>query len=75
MLSAMIYFFIGKPVKILVMAGMLNGFILPIALLIILIAAWRMRKQGYQHPVWFYIMGGLVIIATGWLSIHAVIGS
>ena len=74
MVSAMVYFFVGKPVKVLVMAGMLNGFILPVALLIILIAAWRLRKQGYHHPLWFYIMGGLVVLATGWLSVVLVIG-
>lgn len=74
MLSAMIYFFIGKPVKVLVFAGMANGFILPVALTIILIAAWRLRKQGYQHPIWFYIMGALVVVATGWLSVGAVMG-
>lgn len=74
LLSAMIYFFIGKPVNVLVMAGMLNGFILPVALLIILIAAWQLRKQGYHHPLWYYIMGGLVVVATGWLSVNAVIG-
>lgn len=73
MLSAMIYFFIGKPVKILVLAGMLNGFILPVALLIILIAAWQLRKKGYQHPIWFYIMGALVVLATGWLSVSAIL--
>ena len=71
MLSASVYILIGKPVQLLVMAGQVNGFILPFALTLLLLAAYRMRKDGYRHPIYYYIMGVLVVLATGWLSIQS----
>lgn len=71
MLSASVYVLVGKPVELLVMAGQVNGFILPFALTLLLLAAYRMRKDGYRHPIYYYIMGVLVVLATGWLSIQS----
>lgn len=71
MLSASVYILVGKPVELLVMAGQVNGFILPFALTLLLLAAYRMRKDGYRHPIYYYIMGVLVVLATGWLSIQS----
>jgi Mn2+/Fe2+ NRAMP family transporter len=73
MLSAMVYSIVGKPVQLLVMAGQVNGFILPFALALILLAAYRMRKEGYKHPIWFFAMGILVVLATGWLSVKSLL--
>jgi Mn2+/Fe2+ NRAMP family transporter len=52
---------------------MLNGFILPLALTIMLIAAYQLRKGDYHHQVWLYIFGAIVVIATGWFSIQALL--
>jgi Mn2+/Fe2+ NRAMP family transporter len=71
--SAIIFVLIGQPVQILVYVGMLNGFILPLALTIMLIAAYQLRKGDYHHPVWLYIFGAIVVIATGWFSIQALL--
>lgn len=68
--SALIFIVIGQPVKILVVVGMLNGFILPIALTVMLIAAHRLKN--YHHPRWLTVFAGVVIIATSYLSIKAI---
>lgn len=73
-LSAVIYVAIGQPVKVLVYVGMLNGFILPIALTIMLVAAYKLRPKDYRHPVWLYIFGAVVVISTTLFSIQALLG-
>lgn len=62
--STMVFLAVGQPVKILIMAGAINGLILPIALAIILIAAHRPKLVGsYRHPLWMTVCGGLVVVA------------
>lgn len=69
-LSLLIFLFWGKPVTILLLAGAINGFILPIALGIILLAAGRKKLMGnYQHNKWLTGLGVLVLIATFYLSV------
>jgi Mn2+/Fe2+ NRAMP family transporter len=70
--SAFIFIVIGQPIMILVFVGMLNGFILPLALTIMLIAAHRLKKNGYHHPLWLTVFGVIVIIATSLLSLKAI---
>jgi Mn2+/Fe2+ NRAMP family transporter len=54
------------PVGLLVAAGTLNGFILPIAMAILLAAAARRNIAGtYSHPVWMSTIGWLVVIIMG----------
>ncbi|MEJ7740790.1 MAG: NRAMP family divalent metal transporter [Chitinophagaceae bacterium] len=61
--STLIFAFIGRPVKVLILVGALNGFILPVALAIILIAALRKRLvKGYKHPLWMSLAGWLVVV-------------
>ena len=69
--SALIFMFIGQPVKILVYVGLFNGFILPLALTIMLFAAHRLKKKDYHHPLWLYVFGVIVIITTAWFGIRA----
>lgn len=67
--STTIYLFIGNPVKILVTVGALNGLILPIALAIILLAAYKKRLvNNYQHPLWLTITGWMVVTAMTIMS-------
>jgi Mn2+/Fe2+ NRAMP family transporter len=71
-ISALVFIMVGQPVKILVFVDMLNGFILPLALTVMLFAAYRLKKSiGYLHPVWLYVFGILVVLATVWLSVSA----
>ena len=54
---------IGKPVKLLVLAGSLNGLILPIALGIILIASTNKNIIGdYKHSKLLMYTGYIVVI-------------
>ena len=58
------------PGSILVMAGILNGLILPVALAIMLIAVTKKRLfPSYQHPLWMHITGWLVVALMTWMSI------
>jgi Mn2+/Fe2+ NRAMP family transporter len=73
-LSLLIFASIGNPVKILVAVGALNGFILPVALTIMLIAAYRKILVGsYKHPVILLLFGIAVALATAAMSVYTVI--
>ncbi|MCZ8216222.1 MAG: divalent metal cation transporter, partial [Cyclobacteriaceae bacterium] len=63
LISTFIFLLVGQPVQLLVIAGAVNGFILPIALTIVLIAASKKRLAAshYQHPVWLKLSGWLVV--------------
>ncbi|ULJ59983.1 NRAMP family divalent metal transporter [Wielerella bovis] len=65
---------VGRPAQVLVLVGTLNGFILPIALGLILLAAHKAKIVGdYKHPVWMTIFGALVVIAMAILSVQTFI--
>ncbi|NEN74783.1 divalent metal cation transporter [Pelistega sp. NLN82] len=69
-ISTIVLVAIGKPEKVLILVGTLNGFILPIALGLILLAASNHHIVGnYKHPVWMTLSGWIVVIAMGILSI------
>jgi Mn2+/Fe2+ NRAMP family transporter len=63
LLSTGIFTTIGKPVKMLILAGALNGLILPIALGVMLVAAHKKSIVGaYRHPIWMTAAGVLVVL-------------
>lgn len=67
--SAIIFLMIGKPVKILLTVGAINGFILPISLGIMLIAAYRSKIIAtYKQPLWLTVLGVLVVATMAWMS-------
>lgn len=72
-LTSIIFVAVGRPKQLLILAGAVNGLILPIALAIILVAATQKRlMKGYSHPLWMQIAGWLVVAAMGymgWLSL------
>ena len=71
-LSTAVFILIGKPVQLLVTAGTINGFILPIALAVILLGGTKNRFMGnFRNPIWLSITGWLVVIALSWMSIKA----
>lgn len=73
LLSTIIFVAVGNPVKLLILAGAVNGLILPVALAVILIAANKSSiVQQYKHPLLLQIIGWLVVIAMtymGWITI------
>jgi Mn2+/Fe2+ NRAMP family transporter len=72
-LSTCIFVIIGKPRQLLLFAGLANGFILPLALGVLLIACTRPQiMKGYKHPVWMQAAGWAVVVVMGWMSCVAV---
>lgn len=68
-ISAIIFLMISKPVKILLTVGAINGFILPISLGIMLIAAYRSKIiSTYKQPLWLTVLGVLVVATMAWMS-------
>ena len=72
--SCFIFLLIGKPVKTLLMVGAVNGFILPLSLGIMLVAAYREKIiSNYKQPLWLTIPGVLVVAAMAWMSCGAIL--
>lgn len=72
-LSTCIFVIIGKPRQMLLFAGLANGFILPLALGVLLVACTRPQiMKGYKHPVWMQAAGWAVVVIMGWMSCAAV---
>jgi len=68
-LSTIIFVVVGNPVKLLILAGAVNGLILPVALAVILIAANKSSiVQQYKHPLILQIIGWLVVAAMAYMG-------
>jgi Mn2+/Fe2+ NRAMP family transporter len=68
--STIIFMVLGNPVKLLILAGAVNGLILPIALAVILLAARKRKIVGdYQHPLWMQFIGWFVVAIMSWMSV------
>ena len=73
LVSMSVFLFVGQPVKLLVWAGTINGFILPIGLSIVLIAARRSDSLGeYRHPAWLNAAGWCVVLIMLGFSISTI---
>ncbi|WP_029276012.1 NRAMP family divalent metal transporter [Pedobacter borealis] len=73
-ISCIIFILIGKPVKILLTVGAINGFILPIALGIMLIAAYKTKIiANYKQPFWLTLTGLAVVLTMVWMSYGTII--
>ncbi|SHJ07775.1 NRAMP family divalent metal transporter [Lutispora thermophila] len=74
-ISTLVFVTIGQPVTLLVIAGSLNGLILPVTLGTILIASVNENVVGdYKHPKWLLILGILVVLITLYLGINSLKG-
>ncbi|MHA4736727.1 NRAMP family divalent metal transporter [Dyadobacter sp. MSC1_007] len=63
LISTVIFLLVGRPVKVLVFVGTLNGFVLPVALAILLLASRKARLMGgYRHPLGLQIAGWAVVV-------------
>lgn len=63
----------GSPAALLVVAGALNGLILPITLGITLIASRKKSIMGddYSHPTWLLILGMVVVLLSAFVGIKS----
>jgi len=69
LISCLIFVIIGKPIKVLLTVGAINGLILPIALGVMLVAAYRTKIVfGYKQPLWLTVAGGAVVLTMIWMG-------
>ncbi|WP_125153159.1 NRAMP family divalent metal transporter [Clostridium rectalis] len=74
-ISTIIFITIGQPVKLLILAGSLNGLILPITLAIMLVASTNKDIVGdYKHPKWLLVLGIIVVILSSYAGIKSFAG-
>lgn len=74
LVSLVVFILWGKPVQILIMAGAVNGFILPVSLGLILLGASRKDIIGeYKHPLLLKLLGFAVVAITLYMSAVTVI--
>lgn len=68
-LSTIIFVMVGNPVKLLVLAGAVNGLILPVALAVMLVAVNKTSiVKEYKHPVLLQAAGWLVVAAMSYMG-------
>ena len=72
--STLIFALVGKPVKVLVLVGALNGLILPVSLGLMLFAVTRKKIIGnYKHPLWMSVIGWMVVIIMSGMGANALL--
>jgi Mn2+/Fe2+ NRAMP family transporter len=73
-ISTSLFVILGKPKELLLMAGLVNGFILPFALSIMLIAGRKLPSlKQFKYPLWIELMGWMVVAIMGSMSVFALI--
>lgn len=73
--STLMMVIVGNAAQLLIIAGAVNGLILPISLLCMLAASRSKKIVGdYKHPMWLTILGVVVVLVSGFVGIKAVPG-
>ncbi len=73
--STIVFITVGQPVKVLILAGSLNGLILPVTLGSMLLAARNPKIVGdYKHPMWLFILGVAIVILESWAGVMSLEG-
>jgi Mn2+/Fe2+ NRAMP family transporter len=71
--STIIFLFVPQPVTLLIVAGAINGLILPVALALILVAAHKRKIVGaYRHPLWMTVAGWGVVVAMSCMGVISI---
>ncbi|GAA3757591.1 divalent metal cation transporter [Spinactinospora alkalitolerans] len=77
-ISMVIYLVLGQaPATLLILAGALNGLILPVGMGIMLwVAARRSRDllHGYRYPLWLLLLGVLAWLLTVYIAVQSLSG-
>lgn len=72
-LSTVIFVAVGNPVRLLILAGAVNGLILPVALAIMLVAANKSSiVKNYKHPLLLQIIGWIVVVAMTYMGYYTI---
>ena len=71
--STIVMLIAGNPASLLIIAGAVNGLILPIALAICLIASQNKKIMGadYKHPKALFILGIIVVLITAYVGLKS----
>ena len=73
--STLIMVVLGGAAKLLIIAGAVNGLILPITLGVMLMASKSKKIVGdYKHPTWMFVLGLVVFAIAAYMGITAVPG-
>lgn len=71
LVSTIIFVSVGKPVHLLIIAGAVNGIILPISLTVMLVAAYRPAIVGvYKQPFILTLIGVTIVILMAFMSLR-----
>ena len=72
--STLIMAILGGAAKLLIVAGSLNGLILPITLGVMLLASRNKKIVGesYKHPTFLIVAGVVVVCLTGFVGLKSV---
>lgn len=72
-ISTLVMAFLGKPATLLVLAGALNGLILPVTLGVCLVASQNKKIVGenYKHPKLLLILGLVVVVLAAYVGIRS----
>ncbi|MFZ5966237.1 MAG: NRAMP family divalent metal transporter [Bacillota bacterium] len=74
-ISTLIMASIGKPAKLLILAGSLNGLILPLTIGTVLVASKRKDIVGsYKHPLWMIAFGVIIVLIATYAGIASLKG-
>lgn len=72
--STLVFLLVGQPVRVLVLAGTINGFILPVGLALVLLASRRRKIVGdYRHPLWMQVAGWFVVLIMTVFSVQTIL--
>ena len=71
LLSTLVMAGLGSPAKLLVLAGSLNGLILPVSLGICLVASQNKKIMGenYKHPKILLFLGIIVVVLSAYVGL------
>lgn len=73
-LTTLIFVLIGRPRELLILAGAVNGLILPASLTIMLIAVTKKRiMKDYHHPLWMQVAGWIVVAVMSWMGVYTIL--
>ncbi len=74
-LSTLVFLLVGRPVKTLIAVGALNALVLPVALVVILVAAHRksLMPEGYRHRLWLTVSGAIIAGAMSAMGIYTLV--
>ncbi len=71
LISTLVFLALGKPVHLLILAGAVNGIILPISLSVMLIAAYKPDIVGtYRQPLPLTLIGAIIVVLMAYMSIR-----